>query len=137
GIDTCFRHVEEPTKLFPAASRAFLVDRCTPEFNGWLNSTLEASDHFFIPLDGKRYRKPNYAWDTSATRHLHQARWLTFRRSVQSRRLASQGAARQRSLLHFNRQLATHYANRLRWDVEELVVSQDLLPFLWREGHLG
>jgi len=51
--------------------------------------------------------------------------------------LAEQGAARQAALLDAAEELARAYARALPYDVRHLVVSQGLLPFLWRDGVLG
>lgn len=48
-----------------------------------------------------------------------------------------QGAARQQALLAFHEKLAASYASRLPYDVTHVVVMQNLLPFLWRDGHLA
>ena len=53
------------------------------------------------------------------------------------RRLAAQGAARQSALLRFDAALALHYARSILPGATHLVVSQNLLPFLWRTGVLG
>ena len=58
-------------------------------------------------------------------------------RAWRSRRLAAQGAARQRALLAAAAALAESYAPLLRYDVTHVVVAQNLLPFLWRAGHLA
>lgn len=68
---------------------------------------------------------------------MRQAPWFVAARSWRSRRLAQQGAARQRALLEMDAALARHYSRQLPFAATHLVVSQTLLPFLWREGVLG
>jgi hypothetical protein len=63
--------------------------------------------------------------------------WFTLRRSWKSRRLAREGAARQRALLAFSAELAQRYERRIPFDALHLVVSQTLLPHLWRSGALA
>ena len=48
-----------------------------------------------------------------------------------------QGAARQHSLLAYSERLARSYSALLEYDITSVTVSQNLLPFLWRDGHLG
>jgi hypothetical protein len=62
---------------------------------------------------------------------------MALRRSLRSRRLSAQGAARQRALLGFDERFARTWARRLPPDAVDLTVSQTLLPFLWRDGVLG
>jgi hypothetical protein len=68
---------------------------------------------------------------------VEQSLTTTLLRSYRSRKLAAQGAARQRNLLAMYEKLAESYARRLSYDVLHVVVQQELLPFLWRGGHLG
>jgi hypothetical protein len=40
-------------------------------------------------------------------------------------------------LLHYDAKLAQSYGSGLNPDITHVVLAQNLLPFLWREGHLG
>lgn len=62
---------------------------------------------------------------------------LTLRRSWATRKLRMEGALRQRSLLEWDRRLAVAYGRALKAGHSHLIVSQTLLPHLWREGWLG
>ncbi len=66
-----------------------------------------------------------------------QSLFVTAIRSYKSRKLATQGASRQKNLLAMYEKLAESYAKQLTYDCLHLVVQQNLLPFLWRDGHLG
>ena len=131
----CFRHVEPKTNGFGRSS--YLVDEYYPEFNNYILETRHDHDLLAIPLDGKKYRKANYAWTTAGFRHVSQSRIVTFLRAYQSRKLAVQGAARQRALLACSERLARSYSGLLTYDITHVTVSQNLLPFLWRDGYLG
>jgi hypothetical protein len=48
-----------------------------------------------------------------------------------------QGPARQRALLAYSERLAGSYSGLLKHDITHVTVSQNLLPFLWRDGFLG
>ncbi|MEO8574321.1 MAG: VanW family protein [Pyrinomonadaceae bacterium] len=115
----------------------FLVDEYSPEFDKHIAVTRRPNDRLLIPLDGGRYRKPNYAWTTHGFEKVRQRLWVTAKRSYRSRKLAAQGAARQRNLLRMYEELAESYAKSLTYDVTHVTVQQNLLPFLWRAGHLG
>jgi glycosyltransferase involved in cell wall biosynthesis len=136
GIESCFRSIEPKANL-DFGRAAFLLDEFTPEFDEFINKTKTEKDFLFVPLDGKRFKKANYAWNTKDFAKVRQSFLTTFVRSYESRKLASQGAARQKSLLKMSEKLAESYAKKLSYDVLHVVVSQNLLPFLWRNGHLG
>lgn len=126
------------TNAGPGLDRtAFLVDEYSPEFDDYLTKHSRRSDQLMIPLDGRRFGKPNYAWATGEFGSVHQSLVATAKRSYSSRKLAAQGAARQRDLLRTYEELANSYARRLGYDVLNVVVHQNLLPFLWKSGDLG
>lgn len=134
-VRACFRHVEHKATGFGRS--AFLVDEYYPEFNSYLLATRRERDLLAVPLNGKRFGKGNYAWSTEGFRDVRQSRLVTMLRAYQSRQLALQGAARQHSLLAGSERLARSYSALLAYDVTHVTVSQNLLPFLWRDGHLG
>ena len=131
----CFRHVERKSTAFGRS--AYLVDEYYPEFNNYILTARREHDLLAIPLDGNKFGKANYAWTTSGFRHVRQSRLVTLLRAYQSRRLALQGAARQRALLAHSERLARSYSALLAYDITHVTVSQNLLPFLWRGGYLG
>jgi len=136
NMTECFRHA--PQLAFSATERrAFLVDEYWPEHDAYITSQRRAGDLLAVPLDGARYGKPNYAWSTGGFGRLVQSRWVTLRRAWASRRLAAQGAARQGALLAASENLARSQAKQLDYTVAHVTVMQNLLPFLWRDGHLA
>ncbi len=136
GVTSCFRH-PSVLGLGEEAVTAWLVDAFWPEHNAYLRDQSRPADWLFLPLDGQRFRLGNYRWDCAQFARIRQAPVAVARRSVVSRRLAAQGAARQRALLRMDEHLAASYANRIPAEATHLVVAQNLLPFLWRDGVLG
>ena len=131
----CFKYVEPKTT--DVGRSAFLLDEYYPEFDSFIRGVRREQDLLAIPLDGRKFRKANYAWTTENFRHVRQSRMVTLLPAYQSRKLAVQGAARQRALLAYSERLARSYAALLTYDITHVTVSQNLLPFLWRDGHLG
>lgn len=136
GMDDCFRSVK-PEKNIDFGKTAFLVDEFSSEFDDHIQADRTEKDVLLLPLDGKRFKRANYAWNTGGFGLVSQSPYITAVRSIKSRRLAAQGAARQKNLLANYEQLAASYAKKLRFDVLHVVVQQNLLPYLWRSGHLG
>jgi hypothetical protein len=135
-VGECHR-VVDPKKYAEFGRSAFLLDEFSPEFDKYLQSTRKENDKLLIPLNGRRFRKPNYAWTTDGFGNVRQSLFVTAKRSYRSRKLAAQGAARQLNLLQMYEELAESYARSLAYDVTHVTVQQSLLPFLWRAGHLG
>lgn len=130
-------HRVRPTPRVNRGRTAWLVDGVWPEHDAWLRARREPDDIVLMPLDGRRLGRARYAWSSEGFAQVHQFPGLTVRRALSSRRLAAQGAARQRALLHHEARLAQAMARRLPAGFTRLVVTQTLLPHLWRAGVLG
>lgn len=138
GVVSCFRHPSANAHHGAASGHtAWLLEGCWPEFDDWCHLHAHEGDHWLTPLDGKRWKKSNYAWTLPSNAPIHHATFETLRRSWRQRRLPAQGAVRQRFLLEAHRRLAENFARRLDPKARHLVVSQTLLPHLWLGGHLG
>lgn len=137
----CFRHQSLHTLKENSRANfgrtAFLVDEFWAEHDAYISEQANDDDLLCLPLDGKRFGKRNYAWGVERFREARESRLLTLLHAWRSRRLAAQGAARQLALLERSERLAESFAARLSYDVTHVVVMQNLLPFLWRAGHLG
>ena len=151
GMDACFRHRDffkpfggkapEATtpSLHPLAGgcTAYLVDEKSPQFAAYLAQTHRPEDILCLPLDGKRRNLPRYAWETAGYAHIGTATLPTLIRSFTLRRLGRYGAARLEAQLAGAEALAKHLARHLTPETTSLCIAQSLLPFLWRDGHLG
>lgn len=148
--DACFRHNSKLVKTFLSENntleeaggkeegrKAYLVGECTPEFQEYLRTNRRAADLLGIPIDGKKWRQSRYAWDTDVYSRVVTASVQTVRRSVISRRLGKYGAARLQAQLEGDEALAKGLAETLTPDAARVCVAQSLLPYLWRDGHLG
>jgi hypothetical protein len=130
----CFRH---EGKLNVIAGRtAFLVDENWPEFRSYLTRTKKDGDVLALPLDGARWKAGRYAWETRGFARVTAAPLTTVARSV-ALRFAKDGAARRAAELRGAETLAHALTRSLTADVTDVVVAQSLLPYLWRDGHLG
>jgi hypothetical protein len=136
GVTTCFRHAACANGAAGNVT-AWLVDAWWPEFDAYLQTQRAPEDWLFLPLDGVRWRTASYRWKTSGFSRIRQSPWEVMIRSLVSRRLSAQGAERQRALLRFDESLARRYARSLPFSATHLVVSLNLLPFLWKDGVLG
>lgn len=132
----CHR-VVDPAEHRDFGKTAYLVDEFSPEFDTFIQSERTEKDILLLPLDGRRFRKANYAWTIAGFGSVKQSLGVTAVRSYRSRKLSAQGRTRQLNLLAMYERLAESYAKRLSYEALHLVVHQNLLPFLWKGGHLG
>jgi hypothetical protein len=130
GMSQCYRH-KGINHVHAGTTNAWLVDQVTPEFAQYM--AAQGCDALMVPIKGQA----RYAWPLDAARSVGDARWVALRRAWASRRLAEQGAERQKALVVFDAELAMEFEKRLSFDATHLVVAQTLLPFLWSMGTLG
>jgi hypothetical protein len=131
---TCFRH--ETVSEMPMGRTAFLVDANWPEFRAYVARVKKPGDVLGLPLDGARWGLRRYAWDTSGFSRVATAGTLTLVRSL-ALRLAKQGSRRRPIELWSARMQARRMSRALTPDVTKVCLAQSLLPYLWRDGHLG
>lgn len=138
GVTSCFRHPSAIADHAPSAGHtAFLLDGCWPEFDAWCALHAHEGDRWFTPLDGMRFGKANYAWTLPQGAWKRHATLETLIRSFRQRRIPAQGAVRQRFMLAAHQRLAERFAAEIDPMARHLIVSQTLLPHLWKTGCLG
>lgn len=138
GVVSCFRHPSATKSHAPALGHsAYLLEGMWPEFQDWCGRHAHAGDVWFTPLDGIRWKKSNYSWKAPAGVSMRHETLMTLMRSLRQRKLPAQGAVRQKFLLESQKALAEKFARKIDPKARHLVVSQTLLPHLWRAGVLG
>ncbi len=133
----CIRKLTIPATAEKFGTTAYLVDEYWAEFDRYLQQQRTERDLLLVPLDGQRWRKPNYHWTQTGFGKVHRATIATLIRSIASRNMPIQGSSRQQILLWQDAKLAAQFSKSLRYDVTHLVVMQNLLPYLWQSGVLG
>jgi hypothetical protein len=136
AVTSCFRN-PSAANLTRSGCTAWLVDAWQPEHNDYIRELRQNADYLYTPLDSERRGVGPYQWYSRGFARVVESPLFVIERSLRSRRLAAQGAARQTALLAMDEKLARNYARRLPAEATHLVVSQNLLPFLWRDGVLG
>ncbi len=130
-------HQNDPEKPLPLAGEgptAWLVDACWPEFSILFAATASAEDALFLP---QRLRQsPRRAWPQHVVADENCATIVALRRALSLRHAPRQGRVLQDMLMRYDEALARHYAKRLSHLHAHLVISQNLLPHLWRMGEL-
>ena len=138
GMLECFRHPAATAEHSAANGHStYLLDARWPEFDQWCRDHAHENDRWFIPLDGRRWKKPAYQWSAPPAVRVRHATMTTLLRAFRQRHIPAQGASRQRALLRGESDLAKKYAAMLHHQCRHVVISQNLLPYLWKSGALG
>jgi hypothetical protein len=136
GESDCHRHdPERAHQVGRGRPTAWLVDACWPEFATLLSARAGKEDALFLP---QRLRKSDrYAWPQGFCGFETRATFVALRRALALRRAPAQGRALQSLMLNYDAALAARYARSLSYLHTHAIVSQNLLPHLWRTGALA
>ena len=130
----CHRH--EGAAPRAVGRTAFLLDEAWPEFRAYVRERRAQGDMLGIPLDGRRWNRPRYGWETEGFAAVVDAASTTLWHAFKVRRQTAQNRRVAAQLLR-SKAVAEKLARALTPDVTELCVAQSLLPFLWQMGALG
>ena len=133
GVSECrLSHVRRGVEPLPERT-SFVLDEAWPEHRALVRETAGPADQVLIPgVPGARIDR--YGWGLGSP----VASRATLLRHIAMRRVASaRGAVRQAAYCAADERLAKAMGRRLDFRARHVVVSQTLLPFLWRQGLLG
>ena len=134
GEVRCHRHEGDAPRML--GRTAFILDEAWPEFRAYVQQRRAQGDRIGIPLDGRRWRKPRYAWSLEGFDRPVKATTASLIHAFRARRATANGQ-RVAAQLQRCEAVARQLASTLTPDVTEVCVAQSLLPFLWRMGVLG
>jgi hypothetical protein len=130
----CDLHVKNPQPL--TEPQVFMLDDYSPEFDAYIAARVRKEDILCIPLDGKRWNKPNYGWTVSGGM-LETRSHLALLRSLRMRYLASEGAGVRQMVERMAEMLYRSYRKSLPYTCQRIVLDQSFLPYAYRLGDLG
>lgn len=138
GEHGCFRHEETAAVKSRSvkARTAFLLDSPSPEFAELLPKEAKSGDVVMIPIDGKRWRMDRYAWPVLPECDCRTATTAALKRMVNARKKLTPPQTRALQIEDADR-IARVYADRLPFDVTNLVVDLTFLKELHRQKALG
>jgi hypothetical protein len=138
GNLACFKHPGRQVAQPAAASTTYILDEQWPEYETYVQAAAQANDYLLAPwLPLGRLPAPQPGWRIGYTlnrRPLLGAAWL---RAGLRRLLAQRGGNVFALGLRLDRLVARAAARRIPLTSTHVVVSQNLLPFLWETGALG
>ncbi|QNR23849.1 VanW family protein [Croceimicrobium hydrocarbonivorans] len=140
GNVACFKHPKQEPEKAETASSCFILDERWPEFDQYIQSIKRESDSFILPLaPNKVVSSDRYKWRAAQNHKKTRYNSLaSIARAVQLRRAAKYGSSNIFELqLKWDQKLARKAAAKIPIDSQHLVISQNLLPFLYKSGALG
>lgn len=138
GNVTCFKH---PTGLSGKQKKSittFVLDEKWEEYNEYIQSIVSEKDFFILPLSGNGMIKSSrYLWKIPVNNKMKSLPIETIRRALASRFSSKTNSNIFSAQLKNDRKFAYAVAKKIPVECNHLVVSQNLLPFLWEAGALA
>lgn len=137
GNTACFKHPERNSEKKEKAITTYILDEKWPEFDNYISSIKEKSDVFILPLKPNKIIKTNrYSWNSALQNQIKYAKFQGFRRAIELRYFSKNKNPFELSL-KLDEKLAKSMSEKIPIASTHLVVSQNLLPFLYESGVLG
>lgn len=137
GNFACYKHPDKSGMLQEMATTTFILDEKWPEFDTYVGSIATDTDRFILPLKkGKLVKTARYTWSaakperTSATFHQGYYRALKLRYAGKKKNLFELS-------LQLDEKIARAAAAKIPVESTHLIISQNLLPFVYSSGALG
>lgn len=134
----CFKHPDRSSVKQEIATTAFILDEKWIEFDTYIQSIITASDTYIVPLKKNKLIKTNrYSWSginsvkTKATTLQGMYRAIKLRYTSKNKNNVFELS------LILDAKIAKAMAKLIPIDATHLVISQNLLPFIYETGVLG
>jgi hypothetical protein len=137
GNNICFKH---PDRIFlkpKIATTTFILDEKWSEFDDYINSITTEGDRFILPLIKNRFIKTDrYSWKAIRSKKTNSVMLQGVYRAMKLRFMAKRKNIFELSL-QLDKKISKAAARRIPINATHLVVSQNLLPFIYETGGLG
>ena len=138
GNFVCFKHPDRTSVKQEIATTTFILDEKWPEYDQYIKNIATKSDNFILPIKRNQFIKTDrYSWTaansqktlTTNTQGIYRALKLRF--SPKNRNNVFELA------LQLDKTIAFAAARQIPIDTTHLVISQNLLPFIFETGAMG
>lgn len=138
GNFECHKHPDRSVRKSPTAITTYMLDEKWSEYEAYIKTTSQASDHFILPFRQGGWIKINrYLWTMAGRRNVTPVAWVVSMRSL-ALRILSKAKYNVFSLtLKLDKNVAEKMVRRIPIESTHIVISQNLLPFVWKSGALG
>ena len=137
GNSACFKHPDKRPLNQKIETTTYILDEKWNEFDDYVKSITKENDNFIIPLKKNTFIKTDrYLWKalksnkTNATTRQGIYRALKLRFSPKKNNVFEM-------ILELDKKIARAAANQIPIESTHLVISQNLLPFIYETGFLG
>jgi hypothetical protein len=139
GNTSCFKH--HPVKAHQPPQEpvtAYILDEVWPEYDEFIAKNAKNNDFFILPLKNNFAIKTlRYKWQSAPHRQTQYTQYQGVFRALSIRFATPKQNNVFEKLLQLDAKIARAAAKKIPVNCTHLVVSQNLLPFLYAEGVFG
>jgi hypothetical protein len=136
GNFACFKHPDRTLVKQVIATTTFILDEKWPEYDEYIKELATDSDSFILPIKQNKFIKTNrYSWSAAKSRKTKTTNFQGIYRALKIR-FSPKNNVFELSLL-LDRKIAFAATRKIPVDSTHLVISQNLLPFIFETGALG
>lgn len=137
GNFACFKHPDRSSIKQEIATTTFILDEKWDEFDDYVNSIATESDTFIVPLQKNSLIKSDrYSWKAIKSQNIKVTNLQGIYRAIKLR-FSSKSNNIFELNLKLDEKIAKAAARKIPLETTHLVISQNLLPFIYKTGVLG
>ncbi len=138
GNFACFKHPDRTAKKQELALTTFILDEKWSEFDKYVKSISTNSDNFIVPLSKNRFVKSErYSWEALNPAQTYSTTFQGIYRAIKLRLASKTKNNVFELMLELDKKIAKNAAQHIPIASTHLVISQNLLPFIYETGILG
>ena len=138
GNFACFKHPDKTSLKQEIATTTFILDEKWPEYDKYITETATASDNFILPIKKNRFIKTDrYYWTSANPEKTKTTNFQGLYRAIKLRFAPKKKNNVFELGLQLDKKIAIAAARQIPIDSTHLVISQNLLPFIYETGVLG
>jgi hypothetical protein len=136
GNSDCFKHPKPAKARIGRSFTTYILDEKWDEYDRYINEQTSDSDFFILPAYKSRFiNTSRYAWTIKNLEKLKTLPYVAISRTIRLRFRGEKNIFKV--MLATDKLFAKTAAKHIPIESTHIVVSQNLLPFLWETGALG
>ena len=138
GNFACFKHPDRISVKQEIATTTFILDEKWPEYDDYIKEIATDSDNFILPLKQNKFIKTDrYSWTAAKSRKIKAPYFQGIYRALKIRFSPKNKNNVFELSLKLDKKIAIAAARQIPIESTHLVISQNLLPFIFETGALG
>lgn len=138
GNFACFKHPDRSSKKQEISTTTFILDEKWPEFDAYVESIATPNDSLIVPLKRTKLIKTDrYSWQALLSNKTSQTLFQGMYRAIRLRLASKSKNNVFEMMLQLDKKIAVAASKKISVDSTHLVISQNLLPFIYETGVLG